>query len=57
MRRHHIKPIIETVNLCSAKQVERWFRWRKVDQAYLGFIQLIKDEKEQKIVPVVPEKP
>ena len=56
MRRHHVKPIIETVNLCSAKQVERWFRRWKVDQAYLGFIRLVTDEKEQKIVPVVPEK-
>ena len=46
VRRHHVKPIIETVNLCSRKQVERWFRWRKVDQAYLGFIPLVKDEKE-----------
>ena len=36
--RHHVKPIIQTVNLCSTKQVESWFcRW-KVDQAYLGFI-------------------
>ena len=56
MGRHHVKPIIETVNLCSAKQVERWFRQRTVDQAYLGFIRLVKDEKEQKIVPMVSEK-
>ena len=56
VRRHHIKPIIETVNLCNAKQVERWFRRQKVDQAYLGFIRLVKDEREEKIVPVVPEK-
>ena len=27
-----------------------------MDQAYLGFIGLVKDEKEQKIVPVLPEK-
>ena len=27
-----------------------------MDQAYLGFIRLVKDEKEQKIVPVVLEK-
>ena len=54
--RHHVKPIIETVNLCSAKQVKRWFLRQKVDQAYLGFNRLVKDEKEQKIVLVVPEK-
>ena len=36
--RHHVKPIIETVNLCSPKQVERWFHWQKVDQACLGFM-------------------
>ena len=50
-----MKPSIETVNLCSAKQVARWFLWRNVDQVYLAFIQPVKDE-EQKIVPVVPEK-
>ena len=56
VRRHHVKPIIETVNLCNAKQVARWFHWREVDQAYLGFIRLVKDEKEQKIVPMIPKK-
>ena len=47
---------IETVNLCSAKQIALWFRRRKVDQVYLGFIRLVKDEKEQEIVPMVLEK-
>ena len=47
---------METVDLCSAKQVARWFRRWKVGQAYLEFIRLGKDIKEQKIVPVVPEK-
>ena len=55
VRRRQQKPSIEKVNLCSAKQVARWFRWRKVDQAYLAFIQLVHDE-EKRIVPVVPEK-
>ena len=45
VRNHYVKSIIETVNLCSAKQVERWFRRQKVDQAYLGFTRLVKDEK------------
>ena len=51
-----VQAIIEMVNLCNAKQVTRWFRRQKVDQAYLGFIRLVKDEKEQKVVPIVPEK-
>ena len=54
VRRRQQKPSIETVNLCSAKQVARWFRRRKVDQAYLAFIRPVHDEEE--IVPVVPEK-
>ena len=54
VRRRQQKPSIETVNLCSAKQVARWFRRRKVDQAYLAFIRPVHDEKE--IVLVVPEK-
>ena len=55
MQRQHIKPSSETVNLHSAKQVARWFRWRNVDEAYLAFIWPVKDE-EQKIVPIVLEK-
>ena len=50
-----MKPSIEIVNLCSTKQVARWFCWRKVDEAYLAFIRQVKDE-EQRIVPVVLEK-
>ena len=50
-----MKPGIEATNLCSAKQVARWFRRRKVDEAYLAFIRPVKDE-EKRIVPVVPEK-
>ena len=38
MRRRQVKPSIETINPCSAKQVARWFRRRKVDEAYLAFI-------------------
>ena len=56
VRRHQVKPIIEAVNLCSSKQVARWFRRRKVDQAYLVLIRLVKGEKEQKILSVVPVK-
>ena len=54
VRRRQQKPSIETVNLCSAKQVARWFRRRKVEQAYLAFIRPVHDKEE--IVPVVPEK-
>ena len=50
-----MKPSIETVHLCSAKQVARWFRQRKVDEAYLAFIRLVQDE-EKRIVLVVLEK-
>ena len=49
-----MKPSIEIVNLCSAKQVAQWFRRRKVDEAYLAFIQPVKDE-EKSIVPFVSE--
>ena len=55
VRKRQMKPSIETINLCSAKQVGRWFRRRKVDEAYLAFIQPVKDE-EKRIVPVVPKK-
>ena len=55
MRKRQMKPIIEIVNLCSAKQVARWFHWRKVDKAYFAFIPPVKDE-EKRIVPIVPEK-
>ena len=50
-----MKPSIETINLCSAKQVAPWFCWRNVDEAYLAFIRQVKDEVKR-IVPVVPEK-
>ena len=50
-----MKPSIKIVNLCNAKQVARWFRQRKVDEAYLAFIRPVQDE-EKKIVPVVLEK-
>ena len=50
-----MKPNIKIVNLCTAKQVARWFRRRKVDEAYLAFIRPIKNE-EKRIVPIVPEK-
>ena len=50
-----MKPSIKTVNLYSAKQVARWFRRRKMDEAYLAFIRPVKDE-EKRIVLVVPEK-
>ena len=50
-----MKPSIETANLCNAKQVAQWFRWRKVDGAYLASIQLVKDE-EKRVVLVVPER-
>ena len=49
-----MKPSIETISLCSAKQVARWFHRRKVDEVYLAFIRPVKDE-EKRIVPVVPE--
>ena len=55
MWRRQIKPGIEKVNLCSAKQVARWFCQGNVDEVYLAFIQLVKDE-EQRIVPLVLEK-
>ena len=50
-----MKPSIKTVNLCSAKQVARWFHQRKVDEVYLAFIRPVQDE-EKRIVLVVPEK-
>ena len=56
VRIRQVKPIIETVNLCSAKQVAQWFRGRKVDQTYLRLIRLVMDEKEQKTVSVVSKK-
>ena len=49
-----MKPSIETINLCSVKQVARWFHRRKVDEAHLAFIRPVNDE-EKKTVPVVPE--
>ena len=55
VQRRQMKHSIETINLCSAKQVARWFHQRKVDEAYLAFIRPVKDE-EKRIVPVVPEK-
>ena len=55
MQRRQIKSSIEIANLCSAKQLARWFHWRKMDEAYLALIRPVKDE-EQKIVPIVLEK-
>ena len=50
-----MKASIETVNLCSAKLVARWFCQRKVDEAYLASIRPVEDE-EKRIVPIVLEK-
>ena len=38
VQRQQVKPNIETVNLCSATQVARWFHRRNVDEEYLAFI-------------------
>ena len=54
MRQKQTKTSTQMVNLCNGKQVTWWFRQRKVDEAYLECIQLVKDEQE--VVPIVPEK-
>ena len=53
MHRRQVKPNIEMVNLHNAKQVAQWFRLGKMDEAYLPFILLVGDRKEQEIVLVV----
>ena len=46
---------IEMVNVCTAKQMVKWFRRNAGITAYLGVIRLVKAE-EREVVPVVPEK-
>ena len=36
--RHAIGPKIDMVNLCSAKQMARWFRRHQVDRAFVGIL-------------------
>ena len=44
---------IETINLCSAKQMARWFCQRNVDEAHLAFIQPVKDEKQKAVLAIL----
>ena len=46
---------IEMVNVCTAKQMVKWFHRNAGTTAYLGVIRLVKSE-EREVVPVVPEK-
>ena len=43
------------VNVCTAKQMVKWFRRNAGTTAYLGVIRLVKSEKRE-VVLVVPEK-
>ena len=43
------EPTVTEVNLCSATQVQRCFRKGKIDQAFLGVIQKVKELKEEDV--------
>ena len=37
-------PTVDEVNMCSAKQMARWFRRHKVQRAFLGILQCVEDK-------------
>ena len=43
------EPTVIEVNLCSATQVQRWFRKGKIDQVFLGVIQKVEESKEEDV--------
>ena len=43
------EPTVTEVNLCSATQVQRWFRKGKIDQAFLGVIRKVEESKEEAV--------
>ena len=43
------EPTVIEVNLCSATQVQRWFRKGKIDQAFLGVIRKVEELKEEDV--------
>ena len=43
------EPTVTEVNLCSATQVQRWFRKGKIDQAFLGVIRKVEELKEEDV--------
>ena len=48
-------PKIDSVNLCSAKQMARWFRRHQVDRAFVGIIRRAKTDDEQQTEAHVSE--
>ena len=39
-------PQVDEVNMCSTKQMSRWFGRRKVERAFVGFIRALLGEAE-----------
>ena len=37
-------PMLDEVNMCSAKQMAHWFRRHRVETAFLGMLRCVEDE-------------
>ena len=44
LRPAHNIPQVDEINMCSAKQMSCWFRKRKVERAFVGFIRAMPGE-------------
>ena len=46
LRPAHNIPQVDEINMCSAKQMSRWFWRRKVEREFVGFIRAVPEEAE-----------